>query len=164
MVKSSKWKKMLSYLQRVHPEVKIETDSTTWKWKLLWSKSWNKIIVWTENKENAEHIVCHEIAHVMEQDNVSWMQELKDAIRALNERYGKQLSSVANNDVYDTKTKKAVEDVCEIIAMYAREDWSFEKHMKKLQSGEDKTLAKINESDAEHLKSLCENIISKLNC
>jgi hypothetical protein len=35
--------------------------------------------------------------------------------------------------------------------------------MKKLQSGEDKTLAKINESDAEHLKSLCENIFSKLN-
>ena len=35
--------------------------------------------------------------------------------------------------------------------------------MKKLQSGEDNTLAKISESDAERLKDLCENIISKLN-
>lgn len=164
IVKSSRWKKMMSYMQRTHPEIGIETDSTTWKWKLLWSKNWNKIIVWTKNIENAEHIADHEIAHVMLQDNVAWMQELKDAVRALNEKSWKQLSSVANNnEEYKTKADKTIEDVCEIIAFYARDDWSFEKHMKKLQSGEDKTLAKIDRSDAEHLKDLCENIISKLN-
>ena len=164
IIKSSKSKKMLNYLQRTHPEIKIKTDNTTWKWKLLWSKSWNMIIIWTKDRENAEHITDHEIAHVMLRDNVAWMQELKDAVRALNEKSWKQLSSVANNDdEYKTKIEKAIEDVCEIIAFYARDDWSFEKHMKKLQSGEDKTLAKISESDAEHLKSLCENIISNLD-
>ena len=164
IIKSSKSKKMLNYLQRTHPEIKIKTDNTTWKWKLLWSKSWNMIIIWTKDRENAEHITDHEIAHVMYRDNVAWMQELEGAVRALNDRYGKQLSSVANNDdEYKTKTDKTIEDVCEIIAFYARDDGSFEKHMKKLQSGEDKTLAKISESDAEHLKSLCENIISNLN-
>lgn len=164
IVKSSRWKKMMSYMQRTHPEIGIETDSTSWKWNLLWSKNWNKIIVWTKNIENAEHIADHEIAHVMEQDNVSWMQELRDAVRALNEKFWKQLSSVANNnEEYKTKADKTIEDVCEIIAFYARDDWSFEKHMKKLQSGEDNTLAKISKSDAERLKDLCENIFSKLN-
>lgn len=164
IIKSSKSKKMFSYLQRTHPEIKIKTDNTTWKWKLLWSKSWNMIIIWTKDIENAEHITDHEIAHVMYRDNVAWMQELEGTVRALNDRYGKQLSSVANNDdEYKTKAEKTIEDVCEIIAFYARDDWSFEKHMKKLQSGEDNTLAKISESDAECLRDLCENIFSKLN-
>ena len=35
IVKSSRWKKMMSYMQRTHPEIGIETDSTTWKWKLF---------------------------------------------------------------------------------------------------------------------------------
>jgi hypothetical protein len=51
------------------------------------------------------------------------MQELREAVKKLNEKYGKQLSSVANNDdEYDTQKKKTIEDVCEIIAFYARED------------------------------------------
>ena len=163
IVKSNKWKKMLDYLQRAHPEIKIETDSSTNTWHLYWTKSWNKIVVWTKDKNEAPQVLLHEISHVLEQDNAEWVKELKDAMKALNERYGKQLFFVSNNDKYDTKEKKTIEDVCEIIALYARDDWSFDKHMKKLQSGEIKKLAKIDRSDAEHLKDLCENIISKLN-
>ena len=160
---SNKWKKMMSYLQRAHPEVKIEMDSSTENWKLCWAKNWNKIIVGTKNKENAPQILLHEISHVMEQDDVKWVKELKDSIKTLNERYGKQLFPVSNNDKYDTKEKKNIEDVCEIIAMYARDDWSFQKHMEKLQSGKNERLAKIDKSDAENLKSLCEKIISNLD-
>ena len=163
LVESDNWKKMISYLYKSHPEIKIETDSSTNSWHLYWTKSWNKIVVGTKNKENAPQILLHEISHVMEQDDVKWVKELKDSIKTLNERYGKQLFSVSNNDKYDTKEKKTIEDVCEIIAMYARDDWSLQKHMEKLQSGENEKLAKIDKSDAENLKNLCEKIISNLN-
>ena len=163
VIESYKWKKMISYLHKSHPEIKIETDNSTDTWHLYWTESWNKIVVWTKDKNEAPQILLHEISHVMEQDNVKWVKELKDTIKALNERYGKQLFTVSNNDKYDTKDKKTIEDVCEIIAMYARDDWSFQKHMEKLQSGENEKLAKINKSDAENLKNLCENIISNLH-
>jgi len=163
LLESSKWKKMISYLKKAHPELRIEMDNSTENWKLCWAKSWNKIIVGTKNKENAPQILLHEISHVMEQDDVKWVKELKDSIKTLNERYGKQLFSVSNNDKYDTKEKKTIEDVCEIIAMYARDDWSLQKHMEKLQSGENEKLAKIDKSDAENLKNLCEKIISNLD-
>ena len=160
---SNKWESMLKYLNREHPEIKIEFDASTYNWHLYWAESGNKIVVWTKKKEDAPQILLHEISHVLEQDDAEWVKELKDTMKSLNEKYGKQLFSVSNNDKYDTKEKKTIEDVCEIIAMYARDDWSFEKHMKNLQSEKDKRLAKISESEAEHLKSLCENIISKLN-
>lgn len=162
-VESEKWKKMIDYLHKSHPEIKIETDSSTDNWHLYWTNSWNKIIVWTKNKAEAPQILLHEISHVLEQDDAEGVKELKGAIKSLNEKYSKQLSSVANNDKYDTKEKKTIEDVCEIIAMYARDDWSFDKHMEKLQSWENWKLAKISNSEANELKGLCENIISKLN-
>ncbi len=163
LIESDHWKKMINYLKNAHPEIKMEMDSSTENWKLCWSKSWNKIIIGTKKKENAPQILLHEISHIMEQDNVKWVKELKDSIKKLNERYGKQLFHVSNNDKYDTKDKKTIEDICEIIAMYARDDWSFQKHMEKLQNGENEKLAKIDKSDTENLKSLCEKIISNLD-
>jgi hypothetical protein len=47
--------------------------------------------------------------------------------------------------------------------MYARDDWSFEKYMKNLQSWENWKLAKISASESNELKDLCENIISNLD-
>lgn len=162
-VESKKWKKMIEYLHKSHPEIKIETDSSTAEWHLYWTESGNKIVVWTKNKSEAPQILLHEISHVLEQDDAEWIKELKDTMKSLNEKYGKQLFSVSNNDKYDTKEKKTIEDVCEIIAMYARDDWSFDKHMKNLQSWENWKLAKISDSDTENLKNLCENIISNLD-
>lgn len=163
VIESYKWKKMISYLHKSHPEIKIETDNSTDTWHLYWTKSGNKIVVWTKNKDEAPQILLHEISHVLEQDDAKWVKELKDTMKSLNEKYGKQLFSVSNNDKYDTKEKKTIEDVCEIIAMYARDDWSFDKHMKNLQSWENWKLAKISDSDTENLKNLCENIISNLD-
>lgn len=162
-VESKRWKKMIEYLHKSHPEIKIETDSSTAEWHLYWTESGNKIVVWTKNKSEAPQILLHEISHVLEQDDAEWIKELKDTMKSLNEKYGKQLFSVSNNDKYDTKEKKTIEDVCEIIAMYARDDWSFEKCMENLQSWENWKLAKISASESNELKDLCENIISNLD-
>lgn len=162
-VESKRWKKMIEYLHKSHPEIKIEIDSSTAEWHLYWTESGNKIVVWTKNKSEAPQILLHEISHVLEQDDAEWIKELKDTMKSLNEKYGKQLFSVSNNDKYDTKEKKTIEDVCEIIAMYARDDWSFEKYMENLQSWENWKLAKISASETNALKNLCENIISNLD-
>ena len=154
---------MIEYLHKSHPEIRIETDSSTAEWHLYWTESGNKIVVWTKNKSEAPQILLHEISHVLEQDDAEWIKELKDTMKSLNEKYGKQLFSVSNNDKYDTKEKKTIEDVCEIIAMYARDDWSFERHMKDLQDWKNWKLAKISASEANELKDLCENIISNLD-
>ena len=50
-----------------------------------------------------------------------------------------------------------------MIALYARDDWSFEKHMKKLQSWKNEKLAQISDWDVEKLRDLCEDVISWLN-
>ena len=154
---------MVNYLNRVHPNIKIEYDSTTDEWHLYWKDSWNKIIVGTKNAREAPQILLHEISHALIEDNVEWINELQNSIKALNNKYGKQLFSVSNSKEYNTKDEKAIEDVCELIALYARWDTAFDKYMDYLQSEKNNKLAKISKSDAKNLKDLCENIISWLN-
>lgn len=159
---SNEWKTMINYIKKEHPELKIEFDESTTQWHVKWAKSGNKIIVWTKNKEQVPQILFHEITHVLINDNVSWTKELMSTIKSLNETNWKQLFSVSNNDKYDTNEKKAIEDVCELLALYSRGGWIFEKYMKDLQEWKNDKLAKINESDTNKLKNLCENIISWL--
>ena len=154
---------MVNYLNRVHPNIKIEYDSTTDEWHLYWKDSWNKIIVGTKNAREAPQILLHEISHALIEDNVKWINELQNSVKILNTKYGRQLFHVSNSKTYNTKEERAIEDVCELIALYGRWDAAFNKYMEHLQSEKNSKLAKISESDAENLKNLCENIISWLN-
>ena len=163
MITSDEWKKMINYLHKSHPEIKIETDNSTDSWHLYWTNSWNKIVIWSKKKEDIPQILLHEISHVLEQDDVKWIKELKDYVKSLNEKYDKQLFSVSNNKKYDTNEKKTLEDICELIASYARNDWNFHEHMKELQEWRNEKLAKISDSEEMKLKNLCEKIISNLN-
>ena len=158
---SRRWKRLFGYLRKNHPELRIVTDSSSNEWRLRGPKSGNKIIVWTKDKEKIPWIIYHEIGHTMQQDGAEGVKELENYTMELNEKYGKQLFPVSCHEDYDTKEKKAIEDVCETIAMFAKDDWSFEKHMEKLQSGDNDKLAKISSSEAEKIEKLCKNIEAK---
>ena len=160
---SNRWQTMVNYINENHPELTIEFDETTTRWHVKWQKSGNKIIVWSKNKENVQQILYHEITHVMINDDVKWIQELINSIKEINQKKWKQLFSVSNHKHYDTPEKKTVEDTCELLALYSRSDWKFDKYMKKLQYWEDERLAKIEKSEAKQLKQLCENVMSWLN-
>lgn len=160
---SNRWQTMINYINESHPELTIEFDETTTRWHVKWPKSGNKIIVWSKKKENVQQILYHEITHVLINDDVKWIQELINSIKTINQKEWKQLFSVSNHKHYDTPEKKTVEDTCELLALYSRSDWKFDKYMKKLQYWDDKRLAKIEKSEAKQLKQLCENVMSWLN-
>ena len=160
-IESRRGKKLIGYLRKKHPEIKIVMDKSSKEWHLRGSDSGNKIIVWTKDKNKAPLILLHEIVHLTKQDGAEWVKELENNIIELNEKYGKQLFPVSCHEDYDTKEKRAEEDLCETIAMFAKDDWSFEKHMEKLQSGENEKLAKISSSEAEKIEKLCKNIEAK---
>ena len=131
-IESRRGKKLIGYLRKKHPEIKIVMDKSSKEWHLRGSDSGNKIIVWTKDKNKAPLILLHEIVHLTKQDGAEWVKELENNIIELNEKYGKQLFPVSCHEDYDTKEKRAEEDLCETIAMFAKDDWSFEKHMEKL--------------------------------
>lgn len=163
---SNRWQTMVNYINESHPELTIEFDETTTRWHVKWPKSWNKIIVWSKKKENVQQILYHEITHVLIDDNVKWIQELINVIKSINQNQWKQLFLVSTHKHYDTQEKKTIEDTCELLALYSRGDWKFDKYMKKLRYRDDKKLAKlakIEQPEARHLKELCKNVISWLN-
>lgn len=164
LIESGNWKKMIDYLKSNHPEINIETDKSTVNWKLYWPKSWNKIIVGCKNRKEVPQILLHEISHILINDNVEGVDNLLDIIWTIYKYNGKQLSMVACNDKkYPTLEDKKIEDACELIALYARWDWSFDKYMSELQSWKNEKLAKIDETDADYLKNLCEDILDFLD-
>ena len=159
---SNRWKLMVNYIKESHPELTIEFDDSTTRWHVKWPKSGNKIIVWSKKKEDVQQILYHEITHVMINDEVKWIQELINSIKEINQKKWKQLFKVSTHKHYDTPEKKTVEDTCELLALYSTGDWKFDKYMKKLHYGDDKRLAKIEKSEAKHLKELCKNVMSWL--
>ncbi len=82
---------MVKYLEKNHPEIKIETDNSNSEWHLYWADKGNKIIVWTKNKAEIPQILLHEISHAVIQDKVEWSETLVDYVKELNKNYGKQL-------------------------------------------------------------------------
>lgn len=162
---SDDWKAMVAYLLEEHPSIKIEIDDSTNDWHLYWWDHWNTIVIWTKSKdkENITGTLLHEISHALEQDGVEGTAELKDNIWGLNKKYWKQLFSVSNNhEEYDTEMKRTIEDVCELIALYARDKHDFHEYMQNLQNWSNENLAKISESESENLEFLCKKVISNI--
>ena len=164
-IKDNRWKSMINYLNREHPEIKIKYNKSDNEWHLYyWKDSRNQIIVWTKDKEEVPQILLHEVSHLLVDDDVYGVDSLLDEIENMQAHYGKPLSLVAaNNKKYQTPEAKKIEDACELIALYARWDWAFDKYMLELQSWKNGKLAKLEKADADYLKDLCEDIISEIN-
>ena len=162
-IDSDKWKSILNYLNKNHPDMMVKFNKFKDTGHIHLGDSSEEIRVWTKNIEEVPTIILHEWAHALIHDDVEWIEDLIDYVESLNETYGKQLFTLSNNKKYDTKDKKLKEDVCELIALYARDDWSFDRHMKNLQNGKNEKLAQISGSEIEELKDLCDAVISGLN-
>ena len=163
LVESDTWKSVVKYLMKKHPDIKIKFNDSESTWHIHLGDESEELKIWTKIATQIPIIILHEWAHTLIYDKIDWTKDLIDFMENLNQKYGKQLFSISNNKKYDTKKQKTIEDVCETIALYAKDDWSFDKHMKKLQSGENDKLAKITTADAEKLKELCKTIISKID-
>jgi len=128
------------------------------------SREW-KITVWTKNQDSISQTLFHEISHILvaNKEKIKWMDKLVYHVFNLNKKYQKSLFSISNNSkLYKTEREKATEDVCELVAMYARDDWSFDKHLNDLQNGWNKKLANISEFHVKMLRNLCKNVISNI--
>lgn len=166
----NRWKTMLNYLAKKHPEINIVFHKNNDDWHLYWPKgdkfnnNKNTITVWTKNFRDVLQTLYHEIAHICVFHHIPGTDELFDYIKFLFIKYDKHLFSVSNNRKdYETFEKQTIEGVCEAIALYTRWDFWFHKYMKDLQEWKNKSLAKISKPEADHLKKLCENIFSKLD-
>jgi len=159
-IKDSRWKTMVHYLNKIHPEIRIRYNKSDDEWHLYWKKSWNKIVVWTKNAKEVPQILLHEIAHVLINDKVDGVDHLLSTIAKINKSCGKQLFSISNNNKdYPKPEDKKIEDACELIALYARWDWAFDKYMSELQSWKNEKLAKLDKIDVNYLRQLCDDII-----
>ena len=158
-IESDKWKSIVDYLKKEHPDMVVKFNKSKDTWHIHLGDSSGELKIWTKNAEEIPTIILHEWAHALIYDEVEWIDDLLEFVENLNEKYGKQLFSVSNK----TKGIKSEEDVCELIALYARDDWSFDRHMKKLLEGKNENLAQISESEVEELRDLCEDILDLLN-
>lgn len=168
---------LLKFARKKYPDLEISFKDGSPVWHVNLKE--NKLIVWTEmpknklmlaigNEEGNEekqikHVIRHEFAHlkVFEGDRDEYVKWLKDTIRNIITLKWKPLTKLATMDIYDSVEKQVDEDACELIALWARNNWDLDRYLNSLVNWSD--WIQISSYDAEQIKWYCEKIFSSLN-
>lgn len=182
LLKDSKhWTNIYNRMRYDHPDLVFIFDKNSSTWEIKMED--NKIVVWTkvssderqiaplndkkDNKEQIRHVLLHEMSHMVISKEASTAEKVLEISENIYKKNLKTLTPLAQMKIYETPTKKAKEDLSEMLALHAT--WKLDKYLGKLTSDkkEDEQyrekfkLAKISNDDAKVIKNTCEKLLTE---